>query len=179
MPALAHVVAPGTPFSEILHHPAFEPAHALPLLAAGLWAGQSGGRAGAALVIAVIAGAAAGAGLVALDRPPPWRSLMVFASMLAFGGLCAAAMRPPWPVAAALEAAAGLYQGAVGTLEPFRGGTGDYTADQVIVAALLLPLAAYQIAARARAGWARIAVRVAASWIAAAGILLLAFTARL
>lgn len=162
-----------------MHHPAFELAHALPLLAAGLWAGQTGGRAGAAAVVGIVAGALAGAALVAVSALPPFRSPAVFASMVVFGGLCAAALALPWWAAGALGAAAGVYQGTVGTLPPFQGGTGDYTADQVVVAALLLPLAAQQIAARARPHWARILVRVAGSWIAAAGLLLLAFTARL
>jgi urease accessory protein len=176
------VVAPGSPASDLLHHPAFAPPHALPLIAAGLWAGQTGGRAGWALLAALIAGTAAGIGLVWLDTPPPFRAPGTFAAMIVFGGLCAAALRPPWWVAMALGALAGIWQGALGSVPPFRGGTGDWTADQMMVAAILWPLAAWQLGLRAgaaRTGWPAIVVRVAASWIAASGILLLAFTLRL
>jgi urease accessory protein len=166
----------------VLHHPLFSAAHALPLLAAGLWAGQSGGRAGQALVVALVVGAALGIVAVKIGSAPPWRSAAVFGAMIAFGGLAAMRLRLPWPAAGALGLACGIWQGALGTVPPFQGGTGDWTATQTIVAAVLAPLVGYQLAMRARAmraQWPRVVVRVAASWIAAAGILLLAFTLRL
>jgi urease accessory protein len=44
------------------------------------------------------------------------------------------------------------------------------------VFALVAPVAAFVV--QLRAGWARIAVRVAGSWIAASGLLLLGWAAR-
>ncbi len=176
--AAAHVVAPGTPLTSVLHHPAFVPVHALGLMGAGLWAGQQEDRAGWAMVAGLLAGVVLGIALGRLGWLPPWRTLLLFAGIGAIGAAVALRWRPPLPVCAAIAAAVGLYQGVVGSIPQFMGGSGHNAPPDIFVAALILAVLGREISVRARPHWARIVVRIAGSWIAAAAILLVAFTFR-
>ena len=78
-----------------------------------------------------------------------------------------------------IAAVVGLYHGVVGTIPEFMGGSGYNALPDIAVAAVILCVLGREVSARARPAWARIVVRVAGSWIAAAGILLLAFSLRI
>lgn len=175
----AHVIAPGTPLSVALHHPAFVPVHALAFIGAGLWAGRHPMRTGWAMVGALCLGVAIGIGLAALGWLPPWRSEIVFLALALPGIATAANWRPPIWAGAAAVGILGIIQGIVGGLPEFQGGTGHHRPEDVVVAALVLSILAHELARRATAAWAGIVVRIAGSWIAAAAILLLAFALRL
>lgn len=178
-PAAAHLVGPDHPLYEALRHPAFELPTAATMIALGLWAGQQAARtawaAMAAFLLAVIGGALA----AGHDALPPLRGPAVALSMMTLGALSALKLRAPAWIAVAVALTAGAYQGVFGTLAHWQGGTGPYPVADLAVAAVLLPLAASQLAQRIRAGWAQIAVRVVGSWIAASGLLLLALLLRI
>jgi len=178
-PTAAHIVGPDSPLYDVLRHPVFEPTLAAVMIALGLWAGQQRPRTGwataAIFLIAVVAGAAA----ANLDILPPLRPVAVAASMAVLGALAAARLRLPLWLAAALAAVAGFYQGVFGTLAHFQGGTGPYSIADLAVAAALLPVACLQLVQRLHAGWMQVVFRVLGSWIAAAGILLLALLIRI
>jgi urease accessory protein len=177
--AAAHVVAPGTPLSAILHHPAFAPVHALGLMGAGLWAGQQADRTGWVMIGALLAGVVLGIALGRIGWLPPWRTPVLFAGIGVLGAATALRWRPPAAIGAAIAAAVGLYQGVVGTIPEFMGGSGHNAPPDIAVAALVLGVLGREISVRARPPWARIVVRIAGSWIAAAAILLLAFSFRI
>ena len=94
------------------------------------------------------------------------------------GGLVAADVKLSLRMATALAMLLGLYHG-------FLNGTG--MGERVTAALSLLGLGAAvfvlvalvaALVVRLRAGWARIAVRVAGSWIAASGLLMLGWAER-
>ena len=178
-PAAAHIVGPDSPLYDVLRHPVFEPTLAAVMIALGLWAGQQKPRTGwataAIFLIAVIAGAVA----ANFDLLPPLRPIAVASSMVVLGALVAARFQAPLWLAGALAAIAGFYQGVFGTLAHFQGGTGPYPIADLAVAAALLPLACLQLVRRLQAGWVQVVFRVLGSWVAAAGILLLALLIRI
>jgi urease accessory protein len=90
----------------------------------------------------------------------------------------AADLKLPLRMTTALAAVIGLYHG-------YLNGTGMGQPGAAAVALLGLTGAVFALVAlvaafvvELRAGWARIAVRVAGSWIAASGLLLLGWAAR-
>lgn len=178
--AAAHIVAPGTPLSSVLHHPSFVPMHALAFIGGGLWAGQQTDRAGWIWIAALFAGVVLGIALGKLMWLPPWRSPALFAGIVIFGLAAALCWRSPVLLGAAVYGVVGLYQGVVGSIPEFMGGSGHSAPPDIAVAALILSVLSRELASRAQpVGWARIVVRIAGSWIAATGILLMAFTVRL
>lgn len=177
--AAAHVVAPGMPLSSVLHHPAFVPVHALAMIGAGLWAGQQPNRAGWTVIGALLAGVILGIALGRIGWLPPWRTPVLFAGIGLLGAATALCWRPPAAIGAALAAFVGVYQGVVGAIPEFMGGSGHDAPPDIFVAALILGVLGREISARAKPRWAGIVVRIAGSWIAAAAILLFAFTFRI
>lgn len=177
--ASAHVVAPGTPLSSVLHHPAFEPVHALAFIGGGLWAGQQAGRTGWVWIGTLVAGVLLGIALGVLQWLPPWRSPMVFGAAVVFGTAAALNWCPPVLPGAAVFAVAGIYQGVVGSIPEYMGGSGHNAPPDIAIAALILSVLAREVSFRARPNRGSIVVRIAGSWVAAIGILLLAFTLRL
>lgn len=178
-PAAAHVVGPDSPLYDVLRHPVFEPTPAAVMIALGLWAGQQTPRTGWTVAATFLVAVIAGAGAAQTDLLPPLRPVVVASSMVALGALTAARLQVPIWLAAALAALAGFYQGVFGTLAHFQGGTGPYSLPDLAVAAALLPVACLQLVQRLRAGWAQVVFRVLGSWIAAAGMLLLALLIRI
>jgi len=170
-PAAAHGMRVGE-FYAGLAQPLFHPESLLLLLAFGIWAGRREPHPPGALplVFVVAVGVGASAGLVGLALPPA--AWAVRAGALVFGLLAAAERTAPLPVAALLCAVVGLGHGHVAAFED-RGA-----AERPILYALgvaLAPLLAWgQVAAfteRVRAFWARVGLRVAASWIATIALL--------
>jgi len=178
-PAAAHIVGPDSPLYDVLRHPVFEPTLAAVMIALGLWAGQQRSRTGWAMAAIFLVAVIAGAGAATFDVLPPLRPIAVASSMVVLGALAAARLQLPLWLAAALAAMAGIYQGAFGTLAHFQGGTGPYSIADLAVAAALLPVAGLQLVQRLQAGWMQVVFRVLGSWVAAAGILLLALLIRI
>lgn len=111
-PALAHTGgAAGAGFGHGVAHPLFGLDHLLAMLAVGLWAGQSGGRARwtvpAAFVAMMLAGGVLGMAGVGLPAVEP----LVAASVLVLGLLILTARRLPPLAGAAVVGAFALFHG--------------------------------------------------------------------
>lgn len=123
--ALAHtgVGAHGAPFVSGLLHPVLGADHLLAMLAVGLLAGMTGGRAAwaypASFVAAMILGGALGYEGVALPVVEP----AILASVVVLGAAAAFALRPPLALACAAIALFGVAHGYAHGLEgPALGG---------------------------------------------------------
>jgi len=178
-PAQAHLVETGFgAFYDGIAHVALTPSDLLVVVALGLLAGQRGTQAARwallALPLAWLAGGAIGAAVAT-------GATLTLLTTLTFGiagALVALNARLPVSGVALLAVGAGLVHGFVngGTMVP--GGAGTLgLAGAVTAAFCLFAILAAQVTT-IRVGWARIAVRVAGSWLAAAGILMLGWLAR-
>lgn len=171
--AQAHLVNSGLgPFYDGALHLLLSPADVLGLVAATLLAGLHSARAGrlTATILPVTWFLAGLAGLYlfgALELP--WLSVLSFALL---GALVA--FNPPLPTAA-VAVLAGLFGALHGLLNgsalaAIGAGWTSLLGIAVTVWVIALLMAAGVVSLRA--GWARIAVRVAGSWVAAVGILM-------
>lgn len=150
--------------------------HALPFLAFGILAGQQGRKAEPVLLVFCVA-LAAGATAAIWIPPLPYVGLLNILSAILFGGLVAASWSLPMSLCYGIGAVFGLSHG-------FANGAGmiEQTKPYLFVPGVALAglaVTAYGMIAtdyllRRKAGWIHIAVRVAGSWIAAIGILVLA-----
>ena len=168
--AHAHLVETGFgAFYDGVAHVALTPADLLVVLALALLAGQRGRRAGrlalVALPLAWLAGGLVGARWPALGAIP----LGTTATFLLAGLLVALDARLREAVVAGFVIAAGLVHGIVNgaTMGP-TGASGLALAGAVAMVFCVTAIVAAEVAALP-AGWPRIVVRVAGSWIAAAG----------
>jgi hydrogenase/urease accessory protein HupE len=184
-PAQAHLMNSGFgPFYDGLAHPLISPEDLLPAIAMTLLAGLGGARHGrfvlATLPSAWLAGMMAGAALAAgwtigLPAAPAW---LVAVVTVLVGALVASDLRVP--LTALIAMAAGL-----GALHGYDNGrdlaatTGALVAILGIACSLfaVVSLVAGQVAVL-RAQWARLAVRISGSWIAAIGLLMLGWSVR-
>jgi len=178
-PAHAHLVTTGLgPLYDGISHLFLTFEDLLPVVAMALLAGLNGEAAGRralfVLPLAWLVGGAAGflVGRAAFAEP------IAAASLLVLGGLTAADRRLRPPLVATLAAALGLLHG-------FENGAGIALARRealglvgIASAVFVLVALAAAVVVSLRPAWARIAVRVAGSWIAAIGLLLLGWTLR-
>lgn len=179
LPAEAHLNSTGMgPFYDGLVHFLMSPEDIVPVLALALLAGMRGAsygrRALLTLPVAWLLGGLAGLSTVTA-KPHPF---VASAWFLLLGGLLAADAKVSLRATTALAALLGIYHG-------YLNGTGMGQFDTATVALLGLGLAVFVLIAfaaafvvRLRAHWARIAVRVAGSWIAASGFLMLGWAVR-
>jgi urease accessory protein len=178
-PAHAHLMNTGFgPFYDGLAHPLMSPEDLLPVAAMTLLAGLGGARYGrwllatlpAAWMIAMSVG-----WVFAVPAIPSWASAA--ATALA-GAAVAADVR--LPLAAVMSLAA-----TVGTLHGLANGVDLAATPSGLVAlagtacclAAIVSLLAGQVTSL-RAQWARLAVRISGSWIAAIGLLMLGWSTR-
>jgi hydrogenase/urease accessory protein HupE len=184
-PAQAHLMNSGFgPFYDGLAHPLLSPEDLLPAVAMTLLAGLGGARAGrfvlAILPSAWLVGMLAGAGLAASGAigpsgAPAWLIAVVTALM---GALVAADLRLPLAVVIAIAAALGALHG-YDNGRDLAATTGALVAILGIACSLfaIVSLLAGQVAV-VQAQWARLAVRISGSWIAAVGLLMLGWSTR-
>lgn len=178
-PAQAHLNSTGMgPLYDGVIHFLTSPEDLLPVLALALLAGMRGARHGRRALF-VLPGAWLLGGLLGLMASATNGSVLVSSLwFLLLGGSLAADAKLPLPMTTVLAALLGLYHG-------YLNGTGMGQPGAAAVAllglacavAVLVTLAA-AVVVQLRANWARIAVRVAGSWIAASGLLLLGWAAR-
>ena len=178
-PAQAHLMNSGFgPFYDGLAHPLISPEDLLPAMAMTLLAGLGGARQGrfvlAILPGAWLAGMAAG-WAIGLPAAPAW--LNAVATVL-IGALVASDLRLPLTVVIAMAAALGALHG-YDNGRDLAATSGGLVAIGGIACALfaLVSLLAGQVAVL-RAQWARLAVRISGSWIAAVGLLMLGWSVR-
>ena len=178
-PAWAHLNSTGMgPIYDGSMHFLASPEDLVPVFALAVFSGQRGARYGRRALLVLPASWLVGGlvGLTAsLSNGSPIGSAIWF---LLFGGLLAGDVRLSLNTTTALAAALGLYHG-------YLNGTGMRQAESATVSLLGLTLSVFVVVALAaalvvplRAYWARIAVRVAGSWIAASGILMLGWAVR-
>lgn len=177
--AHAHLVNTGFgPFYDGLAHPLVVVSDLLPALAVALLGGLRGPATGRRVVIALpvawLVGMALGAA-TGVGAPPAASG----AALTALLGVLVASDRP-WPSAAVVGAAvvAGVVLGLGNGRElgPVAGGRTALVGVACTVFVLASLVAGQVAVLRARA--ARIVVRVAGSWVAAAGLLMLGWTLR-
>jgi hydrogenase/urease accessory protein HupE len=184
-PAQAHLMNSGFgPFYDGLAHPLISPEDLLPAVAMTLLAGLGGARHGrfvlATLPSTWLAGMAAGAVLAAgwaigLPSAPAW---LVAVVTVLVGALVASDLRLPLTVVIAMAAALGALHG-YDNGRDLAATPGALVAIVGIACSLfaVVSLVAGQVAVL-RAEWARLAVRISGSWIAAIGLLMLGWSAR-
>jgi urease accessory protein len=176
-PARAHLVTTGLgPIYDGIGHLLVSPDDLLPVVALALLAGLNGKAAGRwvlfLLPVAWVAGGLAGY----WARVPPLPGVTAVAPLLLLGILVAADRRLSAALVGSLAVGLGLLLGWLNGASIASAGRealgvlGIAGAVFVVVA-----LAASQVASL-RAAWARIAVRVAGSWMAAIGLLMLGWS---
>jgi urease accessory protein len=156
-------------------HPVTALEHALPIFALGLLAGQQGARAARWLLAVFSFALLLGAALAIVAPALPWVPLLNRASFALLGALVAGAWRLPLPVMTGLAALFGLSHGYENgsALTPEAAAYLFVPGTALIGFMAAAVVSAGTLALTARAQWLRIAVRVAGSWIAAIGILMI------
>jgi hydrogenase/urease accessory protein HupE len=172
-PAHAHLMNSGFgPFYDGLAHPLLSPEDLLPALAMILLAGLGGARHGrfvlATLPLAWLAGMAGG-WAIGLPGAPAWLTAVVTALL---GALVASDLRLPLMLVVAIAALLGALHG-YDNGRDLAATTGALVAIIGIACSLfaITSLIAGQVAV-IKAPWARLAVRISGSWIAAVGMLM-------
>jgi len=179
MPAHAHLVETGFgAFYDGIAHVVLTPADLLAVVALALLAGQRGAQSARwgllALPSAWLAGGAIGAAFPAAAMLPVLTTLTFGLA----GALVALNARLPAVGVALFASAAGLLHGYMNGATLVPGGASTLALAGAATAAFcLFAILAAQVTI-IQAGWARIAVRVAGSWVSAAGILMLGWLAR-
>jgi hydrogenase/urease accessory protein HupE len=175
----AHLVNTGLgPFYDGVSHFALTPEDLLPALAMALLAGQRGSRAGR-LALLALPGAWLLGGLVGLALPTIHSvTALTTVSFLALGGLVAteARLRPEWVTGLAVTI--GLLHGYLNGDAMSQAKLGALGLVGIVSTLFVVVALAAAFVVSLRAPWARIAVRVAGSWIVAIGLLLLGWSFR-
>lgn len=178
-PAEAHLTSTGMgPVYDGLLHFMTSPGDLVPALALAMLAGlrgpEHGRRAMFTLPAAWLLGILTGATFAVVNVESWWAGCW----LLLLGGLVVADMKLS-------VRALTLLSGCVGVLHGFLNGTGLGLSPPALVAAVGLSAAVFALVVLVaafvvslRANWARIAVRVGGSWIAASGLLMLGWSLR-
>jgi hydrogenase/urease accessory protein HupE len=171
--AQAHLVNSGLgPFYDGILHLLLSPADVLGLIAAILLAGLHGAR-GSRLTVIVMPLAWFLAGLAGLALPAvpelPWISVLSFALL---GGLVALNPKLPAEAVALLAGLFGVLHGLLNGSALAAIGAGWTSLLGITLAVWVVALLVSAWVVTLQADWARIAVRVAGSWVAAVGILM-------
>jgi hydrogenase/urease accessory protein HupE len=176
-PAQAHLMNSGFgPFYDGLAHPLMSPEDILPALAVTLLAGLNGARYGrwvlATLPGAWIAGMAGGWALALPMAPAPVMAVLTAVT----GALVASDLKLPLAAVMGWAALLGVLHGYDNGRE-LAATAGGLLAIAGIACSLaaLVSLVAGQVAT-VQAAWARLAVRISGSWIAAVGLFMLGWS---
>ncbi|GIK85711.1 MAG: hypothetical protein BroJett026_11920 [Betaproteobacteria bacterium] len=178
-PARAHLVETGFgAFYDGLAHVLVTPADLLVVVALALLAGQRGSRAARlalfALPLAWLAGGSAGARWPGVTVWPLWTTLtFTFA-----GALVAVNAKLRDAGVAILAVVVGALHGLVAGATMVPGGAAPLALAGTVTAVFCATAILGAESSALPAGWPRIAVRVAGSWIAASGLLMLGWLAR-
>jgi len=179
LPAEGHLNSTGMgPFYDGLMHFLMSPEDIIPVFALALLSGLRGAAYGRCalftLPIAWLAGGLAGLS-AAQANPHPFIAAGWF---LLLGGLLAADASLSLQVTTGLAGLLGLYHGYLNGTGMGRSGTSAIALLGLGFAVFVVIALAAAFVVRLRANWARIAVRVAGSWIAASGLLMLGWAVR-
>lgn len=172
--ALAHLVNSGLgPIYDGALHLLLSPGDLLGLLAAALLAGLCGARA-SRLTVMILPLTWLLAGMIGLNLPLPagmqWLEVLSF---VALGVMVAFDLKLPPAVIATLAGLYGALHGLLNGAALAAIGAGLSALFGIVMTVLLLALLTSAAIVPLRGIWSRIAVRVAGSWVAAVGILML------
>jgi hydrogenase/urease accessory protein HupE len=175
----AHLMNTGLgPFYDGLAHPFVTPQDLLPVLALSFLAGLRGPAWGRVVLFVLPAAWLGGSLAGRLAASTEVRPAAVAILTIALGALVAADRPMPVAAVAALAVLLGLLNGGMGGLELARARAGALpdlgAACSIFVVVALLAGNVVSLSVH----WARVAVRVAGSWIAAIGLLMLGWTFR-
>ena len=178
-PAEAHLNSTGLgPIYDGIAHFLMSPEDLVTVLALAVLVGLRGAAYGrrALLTLPVVWLAGCLLGFTA----PPTNGSAVLASLsfLLLGGLVAGDVKLSLPVTTAVAALLGLLHGYVNGTGMGQPGTAIVAVLGLVSAVFVSIALAAAFVVRLRAHWARIAVRVAGSWIAATGLLMLGWALR-
>ena len=177
--AQAHLVSTGFgPFYDGITHLALSPDDLLGVLAIALLSGLCGARHGRAVLFTLSATWLVG-GLLGLqiDREislPVVNTL----SFLVVGGLVATDRKLPLALVAGLTLALGLLHGFLNGTAMAQAGGGMLALMGIATGVFVVVALVTAFVVSLRVAWARVAVRVAGSWIAAIGLLMLGWALR-
>lgn len=178
LPAAAHTLgAEAAGFAAGLAHPVGGLDHLLAMLAVGLWAAQTGGRAVWAIPLAFMAAMVAGGGLGLAGLALPGIEFGILASLIGLGSLVALKVKARPAAGMAVVAAFALCHGyAHGAEMPTAASPTLYAAGFLLATAILhlTGIAAALVSGRALAVQGDRAVRAAGFTVAASGALMLA-----
>ena len=175
----AHLLSTGFgPFYDGLAHLFVTPEELLPVVALALLAGLHGPRFGRAVLFTLPVAWLTGSVIGLLVAPQVTLPVAAAAITVALGGMVAAGTALPLALVVGFAVALGVLAGglngiALATARASALGAAGVTSALFVLVALL----AGQVTA-VRALWARVAVRVAGSWIAAIGLLMLGWAMR-
>lgn len=176
--AHAHLVETGLgPVYDGIAHFALTPEDLIPALALAVLAGLRGGDHARRVIFVLplawlLAGLLGTAARVSLPDSLSWVPLLVL------GGLVAADFRLPAAATTAIAAAVGLFLGLANGYAMAQAGPGVRGVVGIVGAVFVVTTLGAACAAAWQSGWLRIAWRVAGSWIAASGLLLLGWSLR-
>jgi urease accessory protein len=177
--AEAHLMNTGFgPFYDGLTHLFVTPEDLLQVIALALLAGLRGPRFGRAVLFVLPAGWLLGsiAGLISV--PPITLTVATAISVISLGVLVAADRPLPTTLIAGIAILIGLFNGGLNGTELAKAQSGAWVAAGIACAIfVVVSILAGQVTSM-RALWARITVRVAGSWIAACGLFMLGWVAR-
>ena len=178
-PAHAHLTSTGFgPFYDGLAHPFVTPEDLLPVIALTLLAGLRGARPGRWVLFTLPAAWGVGMAAGGPASPPASAVWLTCGLTIGLGALTAADCKLPLSAIAGLAATLGLVHGGLnGAGLAHARGAAQGMAGIACAIFVIVALAAGPVASL-RAAWARVAVRVAGSWIAAMGLLMLGWTVR-
>jgi urease accessory protein len=178
-PAHAHLMTTGFgPFYDGLTHLIVSPEYLLPMIALALLAGLHGPRFGRAVLFALPAAWLAGSVLGFLVAPHVTMPLVTATVTIAVGGMVAAGRRLPLVLIAGFAIAVCVLAGGVNGIELATARSSPLAAAGAAVALFVVVSLVTGQVASVRAAWARIAVQVAGSWIAAIGLFMLGWAVR-
>jgi hydrogenase/urease accessory protein HupE len=173
-PAWAHPPPLGiSGFTGGLLHPLFVPAHLMAIVGLGLLIGQQRSAWGLSATAMFVAGVLAGLGAIALAYAPQWTGTALPALALVVGALVALAQPLPRAVGVLLAAIAGSIVGLDSPPDTVSVQEANRMLLGTALGAIVLLLAASEMAACMTRPWGRIGIRILGSWIAASAALVL------
>ena len=177
--AQAHLMNTGFgPFYDGLTHLFVTPEDLLPVIALALLAGLRGPRFGRSVLFVLPVAWLVGSTAVLLLAPQFTLAKAEIIVTIGLGALLAADRPLPLAFVVGLAILLGLFHGILNGYELAKGpSSGLVTVGAAVGLFVLVSLLAGQ-AASVRMRWARVAVRVAGSWIAAIGLLMLGWATR-
>ena len=178
-PAEAHLVSTGLgPIYDGISHVVLSPDDLVPVLAVALLAGLNGPKAGRQTLFALTGAWLAGGVGGFLVGYPLVPGALTAMSFLVLGVLAAADVRLPSSIVAALAMAVGLLHGSLNGAGIAEGQREALSLLGIASAIFVLVALGAAGVVTCRPGWARVVFRVAGSWVAAIGLLMLGWSVR-